>query len=597
VARAKAPPPLELDAETIAGLLDRARAALNAEDCGLLQAILATLLHITELVAKKRASIRRLQKLLFGVRTEKASAVLPQAETGVGGDAPAEGGRPPARKRQGHGRNAAKDYPGATRVFVSHPTLKPADPCPECFRGKLYRLQEGLRLVRFRGRAALDATVSYLEQLRCALCGQVFTAPAPAEVGGEKEKYEPSAIAMIAVLRYGAGLPLNRLARLQASVGMPLPASTQWDVLNEGAGWLDPVLAELLRQGAQSSIAHNDDTPMKILALMGKRAEKLATDGAKPRAVFTSGIVLIRDDVKIVLFFTGQQHAGENLAHVLAQRARQLPPPIQMCDALSRNVPKLPEPLATILAHCLAHGRRQFVDVAPDFPDACRHVIEALAGVYRNDALAKELGLSPAERLTLHQTRSKPILDDLHAWLLDQRDQQRVEPNSGLGQAVAYMIKHWKKLTLFLEVAGAPIDNTICERALKKAILHRRNSLFYKTPRGAEVGDLFMSLIHTCELNGVNPLTYLTELLTHKAELQANPVDWMPWNYAATLARRAPQATSPPAAAAESATQRSGCGPAPLARARRFSDEAPGSRRRAAVPPRRTVAPPLAPLS
>jgi hypothetical protein len=208
-----------------------------------------------------------------------------------------------------------------------------------------------------------------------------------------------------------------------------------------------------------------------------------------------------------------------------------------MCDALSRNVPKLPQPLATILANCLAHGRRQFVDVIADFPEECRHVIETLADVYRNDALAKELDLNPAERLTLHQTRSKPILDDLHAWLLDQRDQKRVEPNSGLGQAITYMIKHWKKLTLFLEVAGAPIDNTICERALKKAILHRRNSLFYKTTRGAEVGDLFMSLIHTCELNGVNPLTYLTELLTHKAEHQTNPADWMPWNYTEALRR------------------------------------------------------------
>lgn len=590
MARAKAPPPLELDAETLAGLLDRARGALSAADCGLLEAILATLVQITELVASKRASIRRLQKLLFGVRTEKASALLPPAEPGPGGSPPAEGAQPPARKRKGHGRNGAKDYPGATRVFVAHPTLKPADLCPACSRGKLYRLQEGLRLVRFRGKAALDATVYYLEQLRCALCGQVFPAPAPAELGGEREKYEPSATAMIAVLRYGAGLPLHRLARLQASVGMPLPASTQWDVLHEGAAWLASVLAELCRQGAQASVVHNDDTPMKILTFLGKRAAPRAGDGPKPRAVFTSGVVLVRGEVKIALFFTGQRHAGENLAEVLSQRVPELPPPIHMCDALSRNIPKLPQPLATILAHCLVHARRQFVDVAPDFPQECRTVIEALAKVYQTDALAKELALSPAERLALHQARSRPVMDELHAWLLDQRDEKRVEPNSGLGQAIAYLLKHWHALTLFLRVAAAPLDNNICERALKKAILHRRNSLFYKTSHGAEVGDLFMSLIHTCELNGVNPLTYLTELLTHKTELQANPLDWMPWTYAATLARRAP-----PAPAAEPSPPPPACGPAPPAPARRSSTQATGSRRRAAVPPRHPVEPLLVP--
>ena len=114
-----------------------------------------------------------------------------------------------------------------------------------------------------------------------------------------------------------------------------------------------------------------------------------------------------------------------------------------------------------------------------------------------------------------------------------------MEPNSGLGQAISYLLKHWEKLTLFLRVAGAPIDNNLVERALKKAILHRKNSLFYKTRNGARMGDLFMSLIHTCELNGVNPFDYLTELQRHAEELKRSPSEWMPWNYRETLARLA----------------------------------------------------------
>ena len=100
-------------------------------------------------------------------------------------------------------------------------------------------------------------------------------------------------------------------------------------------------------------------------------------------------------------------------------------------------------------------------------------------------------------------------MQKLHQWMKAQLDDKKVEPNSGLGQALRYMLKHWEKLTRFLKVQGAPLDNNIGERALKRAILHRKNSMSYKTLRGARVGDIFMSLIHTCQLNRVNPFDYL----------------------------------------------------------------------------------------
>ncbi len=128
-------------------------------------------------------------------------------------------------------------------------------------------------------------------------------------------------------------------------------------------------------------------------------------------------------------------------------------------------------------------------------------------------------------------------MKQLHAWLRAQFEEKKAEPNSGLGEAIGYLLKHWERLTLFLRQAGAPLDNNICERSLKKAIRHRKNSLFYKTENGAEVGDLFMSLIHTCELNGVNPFDYLTELQKHAEELAKHPAAWMPWNYGETLAQ------------------------------------------------------------
>ena len=156
-------------------------------------------------------------------------------------------------------------------------------------------------------------------------------------------------------------------------------------------------------------------------------------------------------------------------------------PPIQMCDALSRNLPKLPEKLEIIVGHCLAHARRRFVEVTTNFPELCRHVLESLGGIYGHDAQARERGLSPEERLGFHQAHSGPVMEKLHAWLNAQFDERQVEPNSGLGTAISYLLKHWNRLTLFLRQPGAPLDNNICERALKEAILHRKNSLFYKT--------------------------------------------------------------------------------------------------------------------
>ena len=150
-------------------------------------------------------------------------------------------------------------------------------------------------------------------------------------------------------------------------------------------------------------------------------------------------------------------------------------------------------------------------------------MLETLGEVYKYDAQAREAKLSPVERLLFHQEHSKPVMDQLHGWLEAQFAQKLVEPNSGLGKAINYLLRHWKGLTVFLREAGAPLDNNLCERALKRAVLHRKNALFYRTLNGAQAGDLFMSLIHTCELCEANAFDYLTELQRHAAELALYP--------------------------------------------------------------------------
>jgi hypothetical protein len=506
-----------------------------------LHAAMETLIYLTQELEKNRVSVQRLKQLLFGATTEKTQKVMEKILDEAGkesnsGDDVGEGKDAEARqKAKGHGRNGAEAYTGADKVCVPHESLKPGDACPDCQKGTVYESVEPGHLVRIRGQAPLGATVYELQRLRCNLCGRIFTARTPPGVG--PDKYDAESASMIALLKYGSGLPFNRLGRLQGSLGIPLPAATQWEIVSRSAGVIEPVFKEMICQAAQGRLFYNDDTTAKILDLVGlheSQNDSDLTEHADRTGVFTSGIISVLKDIQVALFFTGRRHAGENLVALLKQRASELGRPIQMCDALSRN---MPEELDTILANCLSHGRRRFVDVAMNFSQECLYVLKILKDVYANDAETKSQGMSDQQRLRFHQRLSGPKMDELKAWLNEQIEQHKVEPNSSLGEAIGYMLKHWDKLTLFLRQPGAPLDNNLCERALKKAILHRKNSYFFKTQNGASVGDLFMSLIHTCELNGVNPFDYLTELQKHAQELSTQPADWMPWNYQNRLQR------------------------------------------------------------
>jgi transposase len=518
---------IDMNREELNQLVERARASLSEGDYRKVKGMAEALAYLSDLVADQQTTIRDLRELMFPASTEKTKVVLEKA--GVAPSSKPAGDKTRAEKPEGqkpkppgHGRNGAEAYRNAQRVQVPHATLQHGDRCPGCLKGKVYEQREPRQLVRIVGRAPLTATVYQLQTLRCNLCGEIYGADVPEGVG--EDKYDESAAAMVAQLKYGTGMPFYRLEDLENNLGIPLPASTQWEIVEEAAELIKPARDELIREAAQGEVLHNDDTSMKVLSL--RRA--ITEEAGERTGIFTSGVVSTAEGRKIALFFTGRQHAGENLADVLKRRAAELPMPIQMSDALARNAPK---PIKLLVGNCLAHGRRQFVQITPNFPEPCRHVLEALGEVYHNDQQARERGLSRIERLRFHQEHSKPIMDDLHQWLETQVMENKVEPNSGLGRAISYMLRHWQALTLFLREPGAPLDNNLVERALKKAILHRKNSLFYKTLNGAEVGDLYMSVIHTCELNDVNPFEYLTELQRHAGELAVNPADWMPWHY------------------------------------------------------------------
>ena len=522
-------------------ILALAKTSFPSRQYELLEGVLGTFVYVMQALQNAKTSIKRFRQMLFGARTESQRNVLkkggaqgkcglPVTQDSSPETSQAQAHAAAAPQRPGHGRNGAQVYSKSPVITVNPPGLLAGDRCPECAQGKVYDCTPRT-IVKVFGQPPLAATVYKLCQLRCRLCDARFTGPMPQ--GMTTHKYDPSCAAMLALMRYGSGMPFYRLQGLQANLNVPVSDATQWEIVARAVPAPRAAFNELILHAAQAPLLHSDDTPAKILALKLERA-RLEALGQDPtaKAINTSCIVAVLEQHQVALFFTGHQHAGKNLADVLAKRARELEPPIQMSDALAAN---FTGEFETIIAKCLTHGRRKVVDVYAQFPEPCRHVIETLGRVYANDAHCREAKLSPEQRLHYHQAHSDEPMQSLHRWMTEQFAQRAVEPNSALGQALRYLIKHWSGLTLFLRQAGAPLDNNLVERCLKRAILHRKNSMFYKTCTGAQVGDIYMSLIHTCQLCHVNAFDYLQALQIHALQVLTTPSQWMPWNYTEQL--------------------------------------------------------------
>ena len=403
--------------------------------------------------------------------------------------------------------------------------------CPDCAacdtKGTLRHDAESLQtIVRLMCSPLITGTRYLAPGMRCDTCQTRFQTPIP-EAIKNAPKYDVSCVTTLAIGRYSLGLPMHRMEQTQAQHGIPMKDATQWDLLRDLSEMVYPVYDALGEYAANGSLMLYDDTPGRILE-----------NKAKGLATHTTAFISVRNDHKIHLFFTGTNHAGNNADSMLANRTAT-EPLIAMMDASPSNIPKKMNAELTarfILCFCLVHGRRKFFEMLGAFDKECDFVLHVIGQIFANDAHCKENNLSPEARLIYHQTHSQNLMDALRVWLHNQLAYELCESNSGLGGAVRYMLRHWIPLTTFLRVAGAPLDSSWAERAIKVAIRHRRNSLFYKTPKGARVGDCLMSLIYTCTRNAINPYEYLNTLQRHGPEVKAHPGLWLPWNYLQTVA-------------------------------------------------------------
>jgi transposase len=520
----KKPKRLDFTEEEVDALLTRIESGQpQIEDFPLLADILRAMIWLEHELKEKRLSIKRL-KAIFGIKTEKLSKLSKEllgkdlTENNSASDEDKE-----KKEKVGHGHRGPKDYQAAKVIKVAHESLKKRSICPDCGKGKLFNLSPG-SVIRIIGGPWLNVEIYKPERLRCPICQKIFTATLPEELYKES-RVDKSAKAIVSILKYRGGVPFYRQEQIQTILGNPISDTEIWKMTDDVADCCFPIVTHLCQLAADAEILHNDDTTARILDLRKENEKK----NPERKGIFTTAILGKIEEKQIALFITGRQHAGENLNDLLDER-EEPSVPIQSCDALSRNIPKDHK---TQIGYCNAHARRKFYEIAPYWPQECLKIVASYNLIFLNDKNTKSM--QPEQRLNWHQQKSAPVMEKMKTYCHSLLEERKVEPNSSLGKAINYVIKHWKGLTLFLEVPGVPISNNDDERLLKRAVLNRKNAYFFKTENGAKIADTLLSVIETCALNQVNPYNYLIALQQYVEKVVKEPHLWLPWNYTAMV--------------------------------------------------------------
>lgn len=471
-------------------------------------------------------SIAKLRKLFQIQGSEKGSSRKPKNDPASSDN---KGSGPSEEDTKGHGRNGADAYQGAVIVEALHPELNPGDTCPaEACDGRLYEMSEPGTFVHVTGAPLASATRYNMQKLRCAICEIIYTAPLPKEVGDKK--YDANFIAMLMINKYFMSVPLYRQDRLQNYLGIPLPASTQWDLMVAHEPMLKALYKALALDAANGLALCYDDTSVKIMSEI--KAAKLTEKGKKSQhTCFTTGIVSIHEDHRSYLYITDNRTAGKCIAEIMALRDADLEPPIMMCDALPANIPQGISEDLYILCFCLVHARRQFYELPNGYDDLADKVIGLIGTIYDHEAHTK--GYSPEKRLAYHQEKSIPVMEELKAYLEEQK--LEFEPNSVPGKAIDYILNRWTQLSQFLRQVHAPLDTNIVERALKLVIQVRKSSMFYKTLSSAAFASYVQSALYSAAQNELNPCDYMCALIENEQAVIQNPNAWLPWHYQETL--------------------------------------------------------------
>lgn len=462
-----------------------------------------------EQLTQIQATVEKLQRHVFGKRSEK----MPRIADAIRDPDRANAERIAAQQLRRE--NAEKKRQLVTRR-VDHEVPEEQEVCPKCGGHDFTKLGDGKMTEEYElVPAMVERRLHVQEKLRCR-CGEtILTAPAPTKVF-DKARFGPNFMAQVAVSKCADSLPLYRQAKAYRRAGVQVNDSTLGDLFHRTAEIVEPLYERLLRLIAGKEIVLADETTQRVQAK------------GKTRTAWLWSFIG-RDELEreLIAYVFAASRSGDTPVEVLGETKGKL-----VADAYS-GYNKITAPGRRERAGCLAHLRRRFFEAQSSAPDAAKKAMDFILDVYRIERAALDADiLGTPEHLELRQTESKAVMDDFKAWLL--AEQGRHPPRGPMGEAISYALGQWDALTLFLTDPHLPIDNNASERALRVAALGRKNFLFVGTDHAGENLAGLYSLIATCDVNGVNPVTYLADVLlrvqTHPASRidELLPHNWKP---------------------------------------------------------------------
>jgi transposase len=493
------------------------------------------------LIAAQKLQIAKLQRQIHGQKSERSARLLDQlsleleeleasatedelaAERAVAKTTTVAGF---TRKRPE--RNTFPEYLPRERVMIEPPKA-----CACCGGSRLRKLGEDVTQTLETTPRQWKVIETVREKFSCRDCEKITQAPAPFHPM-PRAWAGPSLLAMIVFEKFGQHQPLNRQAERYALEGAPIALSTMADAVGAVCAALDPLRRLIEAHVMTAERLHGDDTTVPVLA-------KGKTDTGRCW-------VYVRDDRPFggagppaAIFYYSRDRKGEHPQGHLAGYAG-----ILQADAYDGYnklylADRKPGPIQE--AACWTHARRPFFAMA-DLEENARRMASgkkeiplspiAIEVVRRIDALfAIERainGRSPEERVAVRHASSRPLVDALETYMREQL--ARLSRGHDLAKAINYMLKRWAAFTLFLDDGRVCMSNNAAERSLRGIALGRKSWLFCGSDRGGQRAAAMYSLIVTAKMNGVDPQTWLADVLARIAGHPAHRLDeLLPWNW------------------------------------------------------------------
>jgi transposase len=493
------------------------------------------------LIAQQKLRIAKLERQVYGQRSERSARLIDQlALTFEELEASATEDELAAEKavartttvagftRKRPDRNTFPDHLPRERVVIDPPTA-----CECCGSSRLRKLGEDVTRTLETTPRQWKVIETVREKFTCRECEKISQSPAPFHVIA-RGWAGASLLAMIVFEKFGQHQPLNRQAERYALEGVPIALSTMADAVGSVCTTLDPLLRLVESHVMAAERLHGDDTTVPVLA-EGK------TDTGRCW-------IYVRDDKPFggagppaAMFYYSRDRRGEHpQAHLTGYAG------ILQADAYDGYnklylADRKPGPVRE--AACWVHARRPFFAMADLEENARRKAAGkkeiplspiAIEVVRRIDALFEIErsinGKSAEERLEARRALSRPLVDDLHAYMRAQL--ARLARGHDLVKAINYMLKRWTAFTLFLEDGRVCLSNNAAERGLRGIALGRKSWLFCGSDRGGKRAAAMYGLIVTAKMNGIDPQTWLADVLSRIAAHPAHRLDeLLPWNW------------------------------------------------------------------